>query len=171
MGSDSEIAEILADLPSGPWEGIAYRHMFANFPPDRENTRGARWNPPEVPAIYCSLGYDIVIAEAEYRLSLETVPPKVKRTIYKIRVRLERALDIRSPQTLSRLGLGRSALSQIKHEECSRIGGIVARQHHDGLLVPSARIKGDNLVIFPNSQTKSFLFEVVEATVLDHGLH
>ena len=30
-----------------PWDGTIFRHMFGDRPPDRENTRGARWNPSE----------------------------------------------------------------------------------------------------------------------------
>lgn len=52
---------------ANPWQGRAFRHMFADYPPDAENTRGARWNPAEVAAIYTSLTRDGVIAEAEHR--------------------------------------------------------------------------------------------------------
>jgi RES domain-containing protein len=68
--------------------------MFADYPPDRENTLGARWNPPGVPAIYTSLSRDGVVAEAEYQLSMEPLRPKVRRTVYELSVRLSSVLDI-----------------------------------------------------------------------------
>lgn len=55
-------------------DAIVYRHMLADIPPDRANTRGARWNPPDIAAIYTSFERETALAEAEYYLSLNTPP-------------------------------------------------------------------------------------------------
>ncbi len=136
--------------------------MFANFPPDRENTLGARWNPPEVPAIYTSLSRDTVIAEAEYQMSMEPIRPRVRRSVYTVSVALSSVLDLSSPTTLKKFDLEATDLAAIDHSKCQTIGGAVQHLGHDGLLIPSARHPmGINLVIYPNKQTADYEFNVV----------
>jgi hypothetical protein len=55
MVDGSSLENILASLQSSPWSGKVYRVMLNDYPPDRENTQGARWNPPDVAAIYTCL--------------------------------------------------------------------------------------------------------------------
>src|SRR6267143_1133239 len=99
--------------------------MFADYPPDRENTLGARWNPPEVPAIYTSLSRDGVLAEAEYQMSLEPLRPPARRTLYAIQVALSSVLDLTSPQLLALVGLSPADLLNVDHTTCQRVGGAV----------------------------------------------
>jgi RES domain-containing protein len=105
VNHDRELLEALAQFVPRYWRGIVYRHMFANYPPERENTLGARWNPPEIPAIYTSLSREAVLAEAEYQIGLEPLRPSAKRTIYQIEVTLSSVLDLSSPEGLVALGL------------------------------------------------------------------
>ena len=95
MLSDQEIRELLARVEVRRWQGHVYRHMFAGIPPDRENIRGARWNAPGVAAIYTSLHRRTALAEADFRLSLETIPLRrdAARTIYRIQVELSAVVD------------------------------------------------------------------------------
>lgn len=53
-----ELLDRLQAITPTPWSGQAFRHMFGDYPPDAENTRGARWNPQGVAAIYTSLTRD-----------------------------------------------------------------------------------------------------------------
>ena len=150
-----------------PWRGQVYRHMFASYPPDRENRLGARWNPPDVPAIYTSLSRDAVLAEVEYQLSMEPTRPSVTRTLYQLDVSLSSVLDLTAPQTLASVGLSAADLAAVEHAKCQVVGGAVEYMAHDGLLVPSARHReGKNLVIYPNRQTEDYRFEVLEHVVL-----
>ena len=143
-----------------------YRHMFADYPPDRENTLGARWNPPKVPAIYTSLDRATVIAEAEYQISLEPLRPRARRTVYQVEVALSATLDLSAPGAPSGLGISSHDLAGMDHTVCQVIGGAAEHLDHDGLFVPSARASGINLVIYPNRQTVSYRFEVRSAEVI-----
>jgi RES domain-containing protein len=141
--------------------------MFADYLPERENTLGARWNPPEVPAIYTSLARETVIAEAEYQISMEPRRPLVRRTIYRIEVSLQSVLDLSAAETLADLGLDQAELAAIDHTACQRIGGAVEWLEHDGLLVPSARAAdGVNLAIYPNRQGPEYKFRVLDSEVI-----
>ncbi len=165
--SDRELLQAIAGLPSSGWSGLVYRHMFADYRPDRENTLGARWNPPNVAAIYASLSRDTVIAEAEYQIGLEPLRPRVRRTVYEIAVTLSKVLDLSSRDVLHRLGLSADDLASIDHAACRRIGGAVEHLGHDGVLVPSAHATGGiNLVIYPARQTAEYRFEVLAHQII-----
>jgi hypothetical protein len=51
MADRSSLDSILASLKSSTWSGWVFRVMLNDYPPDRENTQGARWNPPDIAAI------------------------------------------------------------------------------------------------------------------------
>jgi RES domain-containing protein len=145
------------------WTGVVFRHMFAGLPPERENTAGARWNPPRTPAIYTSLARETAIAEAEYSISLQPLRPRAKRTIYRIRLTLSSVLDLSDWDMLKSLGLDRESFAPGVYGPTQSIGGAVEWLEHDGLLAPSARAGGINLVIFSNRQKPGYQFEVLDA--------
>lgn len=170
MATDEQIFEALAQVPTEAWEGEVFRHMFASFPPEKENSSGARWNPPETPAIYTSLTRETALAESEYQIGAQPRRPKAKRTLYKIAIHLSSVLNISGEQVLRSLSLKTTDLTDIDFRVCQAIGGAVERLGHDGLLVPSARARGHNLVIFPNRQKQgSYRFEVISQEVIDPG--
>lgn len=166
MVFDRETIQALEKFTPTPWNGIVYRHMFADFPPERENVRGARWNPPQIPAIYTSVGRETAIAEADYYIGLQPIKPRARRIVYRIQVTLASVLDFSDLRTLAKLGLNDEVLASIDHSDCQRVGGAVEWLEHDGLLVPSARTEGVNLVIFPNRKTPDFRFDVLDSEEL-----
>ena len=150
----------LEELGGQEWEGIVYRHMFASYRPSRMNTLGARWNPREVAALYASLERKTVLAEADYRISLEPFRPKARRTLYRIRVRLSRVVDLRDPGDLALVGITDAELVADDFTSCQKVGGAAQLLGNDGLLVPSARADGANLVIYPNDDHE---FDVIDS--------
>lgn len=140
--------------------------MFADNPPTRINDKGARWNPAGVPAIYCSLDRATALAEGDYAISVQSLRPTAKRTIYKLRVSLKRVVDLSPAAILRELGLSEDELSSTDHTACRTIGGAVEWLEHDGMIVPSARSSGCNLVIFPRHQSAEGDFEVVGAEII-----
>lgn len=161
----------LEELPTVPLQLTVFRHMLGTNVPARVNVRGARWNPPQTPAIYTSLLRQTALAEADYHLSLQTPPIRVRRTIYSIRVSLQKVVDLRDPDLLSSLSIRVDALSSADLTLCQRIGGAVARLGRDGLLVPSVRQAGGaNLVIYPTQQELAESeFKVIDQEVIDYG--
>lgn len=162
-----ELLKLLEALESRTWAGRVWRHMFADNPPTRANEKGARWNPPGVPAIYCSLDRETALAEGEYVVASQPFRPKVKRTIYILQVRLEKVLDLSNPARLFELGIGEADLADVDHAACQRVGGAVEWLEHDGLLVPSARSSGVNLIIFPRKQGPGADLELLEDEIVE----
>lgn len=159
---DRNIVEAVERLPKRSWQGTVFRHMFASFPPERENVRGARWNPPGTPAIYTSLTRDAAIAEADYYISLQPIRPSAARTVYRIDVNLNSVINLSDQGEVSRLGLDLSN-STLSHELCQPIGGAIEWLGNDGVLVRSVRSDGINLVIFPNRVSRDYRFEVIDS--------
>jgi RES domain-containing protein len=143
----------LEELGSSPFQGTVFRHMLGQNVPAHINVRGARWNPPQTSAIYTSLERETALAEAEYHLSLQTPPMRVRRVLYSVHVSLQKVVDLRSLDVLSELSIPVASLASADLALCQRIGGAVARLGNDGLLVPSVRRAGGvNLVIYPTQQ-------------------
>lgn len=170
MQFDQAILEEISKRPSRAWSGVVFRHTFADYPPDRENTTGARWNPPGVPAIYTSLLRETVVAEAEYQISAQPLRPKAKRTIHQIELKLSSVFSLTDPRILAACGVSMAALSEIDMGASQEVGGAAEHSRHDGLLVPSVRHDGVNLVIFPRRTTADYLFKVVSSDVIQERL-
>lgn len=167
MIHDPELLDKLQELEPIPWEGRVFRYMFGNVDPGRANTRGARWNPPGVGAIYTALDRRTLLAELEYRLGLDVVRPRATPTLYAIHVSLFNVLDLSSPGQLQAIGMTEDEFRSVDYRACQKVGGAVAWLEHDGLLVPSARHLGTNLVIFPASEGPDSEFEVIESERLE----
>ena len=146
---------------------MVYRHMLGEHSPELANWRGARWNPFEVNAIYVSLEREAALAEAAYALSVQPVPPRVRRRLYRVEVYLASVMDLRDKVVLAKLGVVEKVLRAVQYRACQQVGGAVAWLGHDGLLVPSARAEGSNLVIFPTNQTENYKFETIASEELN----
>lgn len=134
--------------------------MFDPFPPERVNIRGARWNPPETPAIYTSLERTTALAEADYYIDLQPLRPRATRTIYTLSIALQSVLTLTDWSLLHAFGITEQTFSSQEYSATQIVGGAAEWLKHDGILVPSARAFGTNLVIFPNQQVATYRFEV-----------
>lgn len=139
--------EAIARIAPQPWTGEVWRHTFGSQPPDRTNTRGARWNPPGVEALYASLERETALAEADHLLSVQPIPPRATRNMHRLRLSLEAMIDLRDPTVLAELGIDPVALATDDYSLCQAIGGAAAFLELDGLIVASARAPGSNVVI------------------------
>jgi len=163
---ESEIDERLADelekLSPNGWEGEVWRHVFGDVPPSKPNDRGARWNPPGLAAIYTSLARDTVLAEAANAIGLQTPKPSGRRVLHRLGVKLSSVLDLTENEaTLYDLGISADDLASLDWEPTQAVGAVAAWLGHDGLIVPSARHPGRNLVIFPSNRDEYAVFEAI----------
>lgn len=166
---DRAVLDLLAELPSIRWTGTVWRHTFADNPPDKANGRGARWNPPGTDALYVSMERETALAEADHQIAMQPVRPRAKRTIHRLEITLSNVLDLTDADLLDRLGIDSEALAALDFEACQKIGGAAARLGHDGILVPSARHSGTNLVIFVGNHQPDADLRVVTSEVIDPG--
>jgi RES domain-containing protein len=151
---------------AGEWEGTVWRHMFADHPPSVVNVRGARWNPPTVGAIYTSLSRETALAEADYMIAMQPLRPRAERKLYELQVTIERVVDLTDPTDLEALGVSEEALGSIDMAPCRYVGEMVNWFGFGGLIVPSARHTGSNLVIYEGNLGERFSFEIVSCTLI-----
>ena len=158
---DPEFLDQIEALEPAPFDDGVWRHMFNEYNPTRPNTRGARWNPPDVAAIYTSLDRPTAIAEADYAIAIQPIRPRVSRQVYEVRVTLDAVVDLSDRSTLAALGVGEEELTSSSHTSCQAIGGATHWLGRDGLLVPSARAPGTNLVVFADRMNIDAAFEIL----------
>ncbi len=167
MAYPPTLLDALHAIVPAPWAGKAFRHTFADYAPDVENTRGARWNPPGIAAIYTSLTREGVLAEAEHQLSIQPIRPRVTRTIHTLDISLSSVLDLADIDLLTRLGVKPAELGADEMSACQELGGAAQWLDHDGLLIPSARSEAVNLVIFPANRGPEARFKVTASELID----
>lgn len=163
---DPDLLNRLSKLEPHAWSGTVWRHTLASNPPDKTNTRGARWNPPGVEALYTSLDLSTAVAEGDHLLDIQPLRPKTKRTVYRLEVELKSVLDLSDPALLASLGVDPEALGGNDHSRCQAVGGAAAFLHSDGIIVPSARDPGHNLVILFEGTGELPEVRVVDSQVL-----
>ena len=168
MVHDPDLLDRLEQIGTNTFEGEVWRHMFAGFDPARPNTRGARWNPPGVAAVYTSLERATVLAEAEHMIAAQPVRPHAARHVYRMAIQLRAVADLTAPGVLTELDIDETTLADVDHGPCRRVGGAAHWLDCDGLLVPSARTAaGTNLVVFTDRLAVDATFDVISTEVID----
>lgn len=161
---DQDLLDALEALDPQSWEGNAWRFVLGDTDPFQPNTRGARWNPPDTAALYTSLTRATVLAELDHVRELQT--PALRRELFvlhKIRTHLTKMLDLTDRTLLETLGVGNAELASDDHAFCRRVGGAAAWLGYDGILVPSARSDGANLVVFVNMQQPDLPLDLINS--------
>jgi RES domain-containing protein len=115
--------------------------------PERPNTRGARWNPPRVEALYFSLKPEGAQNELEAVIARQPVPIRRPLRLFQFRAVLDRIAYL-TGDTLASVGYPVETLIGEGWAGPSTIGGAASWLGLSGLLVPSARHRGSNLVVF-----------------------
>lgn len=158
---DPDLLDAIESLGSETLDNVTvWRHMFNDNPPELSNTRGARWNPPGLAAIYSSHERDTAIAEGQRAIDSQPLRPNARRYVYELRVSARKALRIRESD-FPVLGLDLDHLESPDFTACQRIAAHAAFLEYDALIVPSARADGSNLVIFVNELAADATFERV----------
>lgn len=137
-----------------------WRHMFNDYPPELPNTRGARWNPPGIAAIYTSESRETAVAEGQHAIDSQPLRPRARRYVYELRLSAQKVLRIGFDE-LDRVGLSSADLSDPDFTACQRVGAHAAFLEYDAIIVPSARADGANIVIFVNELAADAAFDRV----------
>jgi RES domain-containing protein len=157
----------IEQLGTQPFEGRVWRHMFNDHPPELANTRGARWNPPGVAAIYTSLTPATALAEAQHAIDIQPLRLRPRRRVlYELAIALDAVVDL-TDDRFTRLGMTERDLSADDFAACQRVGAALAWLGHDGMIVPSARADGGNVVILVDSAAAGVPFSRVGETEIE----
>lgn len=159
---DPRFLDLLERYAIPIWSGDVWRQVLGDSDPLRPNQRGGRWNPAGVEALYCSLQRETAVAEIDHLVSLQPVPVLKARATVKIAARLTRVVDLRERAWLEELGMDGLDIVGEQYESPQLVGRAVAWLGCAGLLVPSARHPGANLVVFTNQMDPDDTMDIIE---------
>jgi RES domain-containing protein len=167
MVFEESLLNVLEDRGTTSFSGIVYRGAMSGQPRLRPNVRGARWNPPDVAAVYTSLEEATARAEWEYLRASQPVRPRGDLIVSKVDVNLDAVIDLSDPDVLRQqfgIVLGSLPDDVSGYRPCQEIGGAAAFLGRSAILVPSLRrLTATNLVIFTtNVMAGSESYEVLE---------
>lgn len=166
---DPELLDSLESLPTIDWSGSVWRHMFNDYMPDRVNTSGARWNPPEVGAIYTALERDTAIAEGQHAIDMQSRPFHTRRVVYEVNVLVSDLIDLTRPAALDAVGLRVEDVQSDDFVLCQKVGGAAAWLERGGLIVPSARAASGNLVILVGAASTYDDMRIISTEVIEQA--
>jgi RES domain-containing protein len=156
------LLDFLESRAIGKWSGSVWREVLGDADPLRPNLRGARWNPPGVEALYCSLDGSTAAAEVDHLVSLQSVPVRRRRQI-RIEVELTRVVDLAELSPLVTFGIESAHLLGPNVDAPRMIGHAISWLGCAGLIVPSARHPGNNLVIYTNQMAPTDRVDIANA--------
>jgi RES domain-containing protein len=168
MTYSPRLLDYIESLPVITWSGRVFRYTHRRTPPQKPNTYGARWNPPDIAALYTSLSIEGTVAEAAFHMSALTPSPSIRDfLLHTIDIDVEKLVDLRSQVVRAAIGLTDDALTADDHAKCRELAGACYWLDRGALLVPCARSPAaTNLVIFTGKQSPGFEIDVVNSESL-----
>ncbi|SDF19600.1 RES domain-containing protein [Blastococcus aurantiacus] len=164
---DPELLDALEELATNPYEGTAWRHMFNDYPPSKVNISGARWNPAGVGAIYLAVDRDTAEAEGQHAVDIQPARMFARRVLYEVNIDVDDVVDLTAVGALRSVGLSSRDIEADDFTNCQKVGAAAAWLGRGGLLVPSARAAGSNLVVLVDSSAAATDVTIVSTQVLE----
>lgn len=147
---DRAILDALEEMDPAPVDASVWRVTRAGRDPIRGSAAYGRWSPGgTVEVLYTSLEREGALAEIGFRLSLEPVwPSRIKHEIHEIAAKTKRTLRFADIPSLAAYGVDASRYESFDYDSTRALAAAAHFLELDGLLVPSARHRSANLVIF-----------------------
>ncbi len=163
-----ELVEALEGLTQKPLSARVFRATRRSLKPDVASRSGGRWMPPDrSPVLYTSLVREGALAEMAYRQRLLDPIPTKPILVHRLDADLKRVIEIRR-EDLARLGIAFGELSSAGYDRSQEVGDIAYRiLGCDGLVVPNARWKCSNLVVFEENLKFNAEVQVVDSEEVD----
>lgn len=164
MIHSQELLDQLSAYPTETFRGYVFRATRLRLDPLAASTSGGRWSRrDQAPVLYTSLESEGALAEISFHWSQFTPLPSKPVVVHCIQVATERTLRLKRCD-LAELGVDMDQLPSLDYAKCQTIGAAVGFLECDGLIVPSARWKCDNLVLFTDNHCLSSDLSVVDST-------
>ena len=147
---DRELLDALESHPSEAFDGETWRVTATGRDGLLGSTAGGRWSPPgEFEALCTSLSPAGALAEIGYRLSLEPVwPSRLAHMLHRIAAQTGKSLRFADLNGLATLGVDARRYAGFDYSVTQAIAAAAFFLDFDGLIVPGARSRDLNLVIF-----------------------
>ena len=137
------------DIATIPISGTVWRITRAGRDPLKGSSLPARWSGGDYSVLYTACEKEGALAEIGFRLSQEPIwPSRLEHLLHEIRVECEKVIDLSELSKLEKLGVVTSKYQSQEYSVTSRISAAAAFLEYDAMLVPNARFKCSNLVVF-----------------------
>ncbi|SCM72273.1 conserved hypothetical protein [uncultured Pleomorphomonas sp.] len=178
---DNRLLDVLEALPVVPFEGTVWRVVREGRSPCIGSAAGNRWDTGTFDVLYTSLTKEGAIAEIYYHLvqGQPVFPSKLRYNAHQIDVKLNGIYDLSDRKILESLGVNMSLYGQMsfldrkgEYTACQRIAeaahflGSKDAGEASGIIVPNARYRCTNLVIFCEYVAPDALEEICEEPVV-----
>jgi len=148
---DRELLDILDNLEPETLSCTAWRTTWKGRDPLLGGKGGGRWSPRnDIEALYTSLDKDVSLAELYYHLSRAPVFSSRVVLINELFVDSVEVLNLSDDEVLNSLGVPDAKSNNIDYSLTQAIGAAANFLEYQGILVPSARREGINLMLFPD---------------------
>jgi RES domain-containing protein len=156
---DRELLDAIECIEAETFEGDVWRVTRDGRDPTQAapTGRGGRWDDGTFEALYTSMEPETCLREVYYHLSQSTpFPSRARYRLNGLAIVLQRALRLLEMKKLAAMGVPMNlynarSFEKIEREVYPKAQDIRAAAHFlefDGLLVPSARHEGTNVVLF-----------------------
>jgi hypothetical protein len=166
---DRSILDALERLDPEPYDSDVWRVTRKGRDPLQGSSTSGRWGAPGEPEVlYASEARDGALAEVGFRLSLEPVwPSRIQHEIHVLAVTTERVLRLIDMHELEKLGVDIARYETFDYSATQAIAAAAHFLEFDGLLVPSARFKCNNLALFTDRVSQPGQVQVVSTEDVD----
>ena len=164
---DDRLLDALAAIKPARFEGAVWR-VVREGRSALDGSRGAgRWNPAHLSVLYCSTEADGALAEIHFHLSLgqPVFPSRLRHALFELRATAKKTLKLADMTALKTLGVEADRYKEMLYPRTQEIGDAAAFLGYDGLIAPSARYAGANLVLFLDNIGADALAVVAERPV------
>jgi RES domain-containing protein len=146
---DLALLDALDACPREEFMGSAWRIVRDGRDPILGSPASARWDPGAFDVLYTALAREGALAEIHFHLSRQPVfPSKIRFHLYELLVRTEGLLRLPDMAALERFGIEREKYAELLYARTQEIGDAAQFLGFTGMIVPSARWSGLNLVLF-----------------------
>jgi RES domain-containing protein len=144
---DLALLDALDRFARSVFEGEVWRVVRAARDVLQASPVGARWDPGTFDVLYTSLDRG-ALEEIYFHLSRQPVFPSVPFQVHRLRARAEKILRLPDLPALGELGVDVENYGSLDYARTQAIGDAAFFLGFDGLIVPSARFRSLNLVLF-----------------------
>jgi RES domain-containing protein len=145
---DPELLDQIDKLARTDFEGQVWRVVREPRDVLLASPVGARWDPGSFDVLYTSLDREGALEEIYFHLSRQPVFPVIPFQIHRIRLRAPKILRLEQMQVLQELGVNTDDYANLDYSRTQAIGDAAFFLGFAGIIVPSARSRFLNLVLF-----------------------